>query len=75
MGVLPLLFLIGHLYLIGGWMSEDERNKCYKDTCLMEIGQGLQLLSTTSHSTVNTTGRTFVFNQGINKDALSMNRN
>ena len=57
---MELLFLRGHLYLIGTWFREDQRNKHHKDACLKEFDYGFKVLLTAPTSIVNTLGRTYV---------------
>ena len=61
MFVIQLLFLIGHLYLIGVWLSEGRTNKQQENTCSKDIGLYSQILSTTPHLIVNSIERTYVF--------------
>ena len=49
------------------WESKD---KHHKNTCLIEIKLCLQIQLTSSHSTMNKLGRTYVTNKRINKHAL-----
>ena len=56
-GVIRLIFLLRHLYLIGVWLGS--KNAHHNDTCLKEIALCLQILLTTPHSTLNTSRRTY----------------
>ena len=49
-GVLRLLFLIRHLYLIGVWLSEDQRTNMMKT----QFGLRCQIFFTSYYSTLNT---------------------
>ena len=69
MGLKWLVFLIGPMYLIGMWLSEDQRANIIK-TCLKEITLRLQILTTTLHTIVYTIGKSYVSNQEISKHAL-----
>ena len=60
-GVICLLFIIRHLYLIGVWFGEDQRTKTTKHMFKRDW-LSLQILLSTPHSIVNTIGRTYVFN-------------
>ena len=57
-GVIWLVFLIEHLYLIGVWLGEDQRKSSIHT---LEIGLHLQIFYTTPLAITNTIGRTFVF--------------
>ena len=64
------LFLMGPLCSLGGrWASKSNHNK---DTCLKDIGLGLQILTSTTYSTMTTTGRIHVFFFKVHKSALSI---
>ena len=62
--------LIGHLNLLGGWSSEDQKTNTRKDTCMEKIGLRLHILSTILHSILDTIGRTYVSCEGIHKHTL-----
>ena len=47
-GVIWLLFLVGHLYLIDVWLGEIQRTNTIKVHCLQEIGLRFSILSTKS---------------------------
>ena len=50
-GVNWLLFLIGHLYVIGVWYSEDQRIKFTRTTrCVNQIGPCLRIILSTPHA-------------------------
>ena len=66
-----LLFFIAPLYLIGMWFGAGQ-DKYHKDTCLIGIGLCLQIFLTTSYSTVNTIGKTYVFDSKFNKHTLQI---
>ena len=58
-----LVFLIGHLDLIGMWFNEDRRANIHsKDTCSEEIGLRFQIFLIILHLMVNANGRTCVSN-------------
>lgn len=44
-----------------GWKSTR-----HKDACYTKVKQCRQILITIPHSTTNTTGRNYMFNQGVN---------
>ena len=68
-----LIFLIGHIKLIGVWFGEDQRTNTIKPhVCLQEIGLCLGILLTNLHSIMNTIGRTYVFSEEIDKHAFSI---
>ena len=53
-------------------VRQGPRNKHRKGTCLKESGLHLEILLTTPCLVVNVIGRTYVFNEGINKHAHSI---
>jgi hypothetical protein len=56
-GVIRLIFLIGHLHLIGVWLGEDQNNKHRKEPCFRETGLRFHLLLTTLDLIANVIGR------------------
>jgi hypothetical protein len=61
-GFIWLHLLIGHLYLIGVWLGEDQQtNEHHTCTCFNNVELRLQVLSTAPHSIMNTIGRVYVF--------------
>ena len=58
-------------YLTGVWLGEDQIPNTIKTHGKREIEQSFHILLITSHSMVNIIGRTYVFNYGTKKYALS----
>ena len=60
-GVIRLLFLIGHLHLIGVWLGEDQRIKHRQDTLFKKDWTAISIWSTPMYSIFNISGRTCAF--------------
>jgi hypothetical protein len=54
---------------------QGSKNKHHRDTFLKEIGLHFEVILSTTHSIVNTIGKTYVFNWGFNIHATSVNHN
>lgn len=63
MGLKWLIFLIGHLYLIGTMcFGDDQNSRHHTNTCLKDNGLCLQILITALHSIFNTFNSNYVSN-------------
>lgn len=59
-----------HLYLIGVWVGVDQRTNTMTTCVQKRLDYVFKIFPTIPHSTVNTIGMTYAFNEGVNKHAL-----
>ena len=67
LGAIQLLFLFGHLYLIGVYFGKDKRTNFIKIHVQKRSDYILKFYLKTPCLVVNTIGRTYVFSERINK--------